>query len=80
MLKALAGVGIRQGGAGPAVQFPAACFQHAVVGDLAGQRMREQEDSLRAAVPLPEELQPFQLLQPRLQRHIAVPDLLGQVE
>jgi hypothetical protein len=33
-----------------------------------------------AAVPLPEELQPFQLLQPRLQRHIAVPDFLGQVE
>ncbi len=80
VFEALASLGMLQGGTSTAVQLAAARLEHAVVGDLAGQRVLEHEGAHGDAVALPEELQPLQLLQPLLQRHVAVPDLRGQVE
>ena len=62
-----AGLGFFQGGAGTAVQVAAARLQHAVVGNLAGQRVREHEDAPGGVVPLTQELQLLEFPQRRLQ-------------
>ncbi len=46
VLEALAGLGLLQDVADPAVQLPAARFQQAAVGDLTGQRVPEHERAL----------------------------------
>ena len=61
-LETLAGVGLLHGGAGLAVELAAARAQHAVVGDIPGQRVLEYEGSLDGTVPFAEELQVLQLL------------------